>query len=245
MTVPINSTLMKRHVLAYGYTFSNGGPTSEGQMRPLQVDANGALLTGPAQSGGNTGAFIELNSDAISSAQFAPVDASFCYGYNPLTTSWDRLYEGPSNSDTTVVAYNQGQLQTLAQLMRWNGTSFQRARGENIFHNTLIVGIGGTTAVWTPAAGKKFRLMGYAVSVAATLAAAAPVLIKFQDGAGAIILQLQVSVQTALGQDSQPSQRLGDGILSALANNALNIVTNNAAAFVTGGIAVNVWGTEE
>jgi hypothetical protein len=245
MTIPINSTLMKRHMLAYGYTYSNGGGTTEGQNRPIQVDANGVLQQGPTQSGGNVQGFIEVNSDDVSESQFAPIEAAFAYAWNPVSTGWDRNLSASTASDA-IATNAQGGLEVIGLGYRWNGATFQRARGESVYHNALITGIGGTTAVWTPAT-KKFRLMGYSISVSGTLAAAATVLILLRDAAASTIQQLQVTVQATgtPGPDSQIQVQLGDGILSATATNPLNVVTNNVAAFVTGGIAVNVWGTEE
>lgn len=112
----------------------------------------------------------------------------------------------------------------------------------------------GNTAVWTPAAGKKFRLMRFKVQLTAnsTLAAAGVLTVSFQDSATGIPLahdfyvgQVALTAATALftpGEDSGWID-LGNGIASALANNVLNV--NLSVALASGNIRVICCGTEE
>ncbi|MGH7747190.1 MAG: hypothetical protein ACREQ5_20900 [Candidatus Dormibacteria bacterium] len=125
----------------------------------------------------------------------------------------------------------------------FNGASFDRVRIPVIF-KTIAATAAGLTPVWTPAAGKSFRLMGYSISVAGTLAATGVQLIQLRDGAATIIQRQNATVTiTTPTDDSHMGVDLGQGILSAAPNNVLNI--NLGTAMASGEVDINVWGTEE
>lgn len=92
------------------------------------------------------------------------------------------------------------------------------------------IGAGADSTIWTPAAGKKFRVMGFSF----TSSVATDVLLKDNTGGTVIYRQnFPAAVPFAL-----PS--LGNGILSTAANNVL------AASMVAAGTLTGlVWGTEE
>lgn len=94
-----------------------------------------------------------------------------------------------------------------------------------------VVTAGTPATVWTPAAGKKFRLVGYAVSVSA----AAGVLFKEGAGNTQIFRTPTLAINTPHELD-----RIAEGILSATVDNALKVDTT-ANATVTG----SCWGYEE
>lgn len=96
--------------------------------------------------------------------------------------------------------------------------------------NAVVVA-GTPATVWTPAAGKKFRLVGYAVAVSA----AAGVL--FKEGAGN---SLVLRTPTLAINTPHDIERIAEGVLSAAADNALK-VDATANATVTG----SCWGYEE
>jgi hypothetical protein len=104
------------------------------------------------------------------------------------------------------------------------------------------------TAVWTPAAGKRFRLMGGVIVCSAGLAAAGNQQINLLDAAVdigvnfATFLPIAASV-TGLGIHVIPFDLRPNGILSALANNVLNCTMTSAVT--AGAINITVWGTEE
>jgi hypothetical protein len=108
----------------------------------------------------------------------------------------------------------------------------------------------GSTALWTPTAGKKFRLMRFKIIVTAnaSLAAGGVFTIDLLDAAASLNLTHSIFVPTTAGStivgtyDSDWID-LGNGLLSALANNVLNV--NLSAALVTGAVRVIVCGTEE
>jgi hypothetical protein len=137
-------------------------------------------------------------------------------------------------------------LLTGAESLVFDGTFFERLRTPVIFKSTPISAV-GSTAVWTPAGGKKFRLMAYMIEVpgGATLAALGIETIALLDAAGAIGISHQISLPNAADavNRSSPWVILGNGILSAVANNVLN--GNLATVLAAGAIVVHTAGTEE
>ena len=110
----------------------------------------------------------------------------------------------------------------------------------------------GNTALWTPAAGKKFRLIKYCLVVSgnAAMAAAGVNLISLADGGGGPVpgtlvqLWLPNVAGTVLGGFAMPWIDFGpNGFLSATANNVLNLNINTA--LTTGTINAIAIGTEE
>lgn len=94
--------------------------------------------------------------------------------------------------------------------------------------NAAIVA-GTPAAVWTPAAGKKVRLMGAQLSISA----AGQIILK--DGTAEIARSPQLAAAGVWSLDN-----IGEGILSGAADQVLNIdVSANASV---GGM---VWGVEE
>jgi hypothetical protein len=107
----------------------------------------------------------------------------------------------------------------------------------------------GNTALWTPASGNKFRLMRFMVQITgnSTTASGAVVTVSFQDSASATNIAMDAFVPSAslgTGDDFiSPWVDLGNGFLSAAANNVLNI--NLSSALTGGNVRVTVCGTEE
>jgi hypothetical protein len=134
-----------------------------------------------------------------------------------------------------------------------DGTNTQTMRTPTIFKSVTATAA-GDTALWTPAAGKKFRLMRFKLHITAdsTMAAAGRNVIKFRDGTTDMNIshtmwlgQVALTAITALftpGYDTGWID-LGNGILSSTANNVLNV--NLGTAMATGVVAVMVAGTEE
>ena len=108
----------------------------------------------------------------------------------------------------------------------------------------------GNTAVWTPTSGKKFRLMRFNISIPAQCkqSSGGILTITFQDSSTGINHAYDVfvpgTVDTISGEDFQSGWiDLGNGFLSAAANNVLNV--NLSAALTAGNVRVNTAGTEE
>jgi hypothetical protein len=114
----------------------------------------------------------------------------------------------------------------------WNftGTTFESVRNPNVFKTVSLASATAETTIWTPAASKKFRLMGFILTcgVASTL--------TFKDNTGG------TTIFIARGGVDVPitPNGMGNGILSAAVNNVLT-VTRGTACTLDG----VVWGTEE
>jgi hypothetical protein len=130
---------------------------------------------------------------------------------------------GDGRNDTGLVAAAYGLL--------FNGTSFDRARTPNVFKTVAAVAVtaGTPQTVWTPGAGKKFRLLGFMLS----LTVAGSVILK---DSGSELIRTGL-LAAGVGIASPP---MGNGILSALANNVLQV-----DASATGSVSGYVFGTEE
>lgn len=187
------------------------------------------------------------------------------YGFNGA--AYDRLRSAADNGDA-LATLTLGVLRTMAVSMVFNGATFDRARGggdnadalttlalgvqriSNVpmllvdgttfdrqrtpktfkpFASTAITAGTGAT-IWTPAAGKKFRLMGFWVS-----SSVAGQLIFGDNLVGTVIARSPL-LQAAVVPHPMS---LGNGILSAAANNVLKIDGP------TGNVAGMVYGTEE
>lgn len=112
----------------------------------------------------------------------------------------------------------------------FNGASVDTARTPTIWKPQSAVAIGAEATIWTPAAGKKFRLMGWVFTVSAggTL--------TLRDNTAGTIIEL-VLLQTGVPFAYLPP---GNGQLSAAANNVLT-----ATLSVAGNLTGFVFGTEE
>lgn len=130
-----------------------------------------------------------------------------------------------------------------------SGSTGVRQRTPNIFKTVATAAL-GATALWTPAAGKKFRLMRYMVTVTdqATQAAPGTVTITHLDAAADILQTHDVYVPAVALVNSGSLYNsgwidLGNGILSAAINQVLNV--NLSAALTAGTVRCLCCGTEE
>jgi hypothetical protein len=146
------------------------------------------------------------------------------------------------DASTGVASLSVGQL-------LYNGTNWDRIRIPNTF-KTATATASGDTAVWTPAGGKKFRLMRYQIQVTADAAQASggDIDIILRDASTGLAASFSVYVPgtagTTFGNTASTGWiDLGNGILSAAANNVLNV--NLGAALTAGKIRVVACGTEE
>lgn len=97
----------------------------------------------------------------------------------------------------------------------WTGAGWDRQRLANTFKSVSAVVITTEQTVWTPASGKKFRLMGYCLTQGVVTGA-----ITLKDNtAGTIILVIPphtIAVSTC--------SSFANGIVSATANNVLTAI---------------------
>lgn len=113
----------------------------------------------------------------------------------------------------------------------YNGQVVQRARAPGKFISVNALSIATETTVWTPASGRRFRLMGYQLS-----STGAQNIVLKDNTAGTTIL---VIPGITIGQLNF-SPAMGNGILSVAAN---NVLTANAGG--TNAISGFFFGTEE
>ncbi len=107
-------------------------------------------------------------------------------------------------------------------------------RGSQVTKEIAGVAItaGTPVSIWTPATGKKFRLYGFHVGVSAAAA------VLFKEGAGNSSIGVRSGLLAANGVVH--ADNLGEGVLSAAANNDLKV---DATANAT--LHGFVWGFEE
>ena len=127
---------------------------------------------------------------------------------------------------------------------------WSKSRTPTVF-NTVQATASGNTAVWTPGSGNKFRLLKLFVQVTAnaSLASGGVLTISFQDSSTSINIAFDVfvpttAVTTVIGDGLDQELDLGYfGVLSAAANNVMNV--NLSSALATGNVRVITMGTEE
>lgn len=117
-----------------------------------------------------------------------------------------------------------------ACLLVWNGATWDRLRAASVRKDLATVAIGSIATVWTPASGKKVRLMGGCIS----LSAAASILFEDNASGTTVFRTPKLAVDTPYNFD------LGQGVLLSVANNVLK-ATSSAAANLLG----SLYGTEE
>ena len=104
-------------------------------------------------------------------------------------------------------------------------------RTASIFKTFVLTSVAAETTLWTPSAGKKFRLMGYCLT-SGTLGG--NVILKDNTGGTTLLV-------IPFGSVSAPIQEvLGNGILSSAANNVLT-ATGTATQTLSG----YIYGNEE
>lgn len=139
-------------------------------------------------------------------------------GANPVA-----LADGSLNPNVFTIGADQ---------LVFNGQFWDRLRTPKVFTPLSAVVITSETTIWTPAAGKKFRLMGFCLAQGVATGA-----VTLKDNtAGTTIL---VIPQNTIGV-FMLSPPMGNGILSAVANNVLT-ATGASTETLTG----FVFGTEE
>lgn len=140
-------------------------------------------------------------------------------------------YSGDSADGVAPIVSGDVQ-RALAALAGFNGSAWDRVRVPVVFKTLNAVAVAAEVAIWTPAAGKKFRFMGF---LFAQGVASGAVVLKDGAGGATIFIVPQHTLGVALA-----SPQLGNGILSAAVNNALT-ATGVATETLTG----VVFGTEE
>lgn len=196
------------------YTAGTGGGLTDAELRASAVPVDTELPAAAALS------------DTITNPTVTSV-ATYLMAYDRWNARWARVSCNPSGAEG--ISGVGGMLMVHQYL--FDGTNFNRSRTATKFVPQNTVAVGAEATVWTPAAGKKFRLMGGSFS----LSAAASIIFK-DNTAGTTIFTtptLEANVPYNLPV-------IGNGILSATINNVLT-ATSSAAANLIG----TIWGTEE
>lgn len=143
---------------------------------------------------------------------------------------------------------------SVAAIAAWgfgfNGVSWDRKRVPSIV-KTVATQASGNTALWTPASGKKFRLQRIMVQITSDAATSggADITIDLKDGSSTSTgVTFTVFVPAVAATTFSPGFQIGwldfgNGVLSAAANNVLNL--NLSAALSSGYCRAIVCGTEE
>jgi hypothetical protein len=170
-------------------------------------------------------------------------------GVLKINSSLDGVNNRFAGSGQNGDGNNGSVLQAVASYIARGDGNWDRLRTPVVFKTAAVTGA-GSTALWTPAAGKKFRLLRYMVIVTdqATLAAGATLTIDLLDAAGTLaqthsVFVPNVGLTGGAPLYVSPWVDLGNGILSATANNVLNV--NLSAALTAGICRILVCGTEE
>ncbi len=103
-------------------------------------------------------------------------------------------------------------LPTFSYLYLFNGATWDRARTAVTFKSVNLAAATAETALWTPAAGKKFRLIRLCLTPGAACD------LTLNDGAGGTTLMVLGATAAPLILD------FSNGILAAANNNALTVV---------------------
>lgn len=125
------------------------------------------------------------------------------------------------------------------------GTALEMQRTPTTWKSAGGATAAGNTALWTPAGGKKFRLMGGMIALSKEAACAGAFNISFRDAA-VVIWQIDISevALVAIGAVQYfPITFPGNGYISTTADNVLNL--NLGAVLTAGGASACAWGTEE
>ncbi len=201
--------------------------------------AAASTVQGPAASGAaNTGSPVKIAGVITSGLSAQPAGTIFEAPMNQLGAIYTTLTDGVGITSVIKVQISgdaisnnaTNQLYVQSVNMGYNGTSWDRVRVPSVFKPQNAVAVNAETTIWTPAAGKKFRLIGVwlAASVAGNVLlrdnTAGPVIAVVPSGAGGSGVYVD----------------LRNGILSAAVNNVLT-ATGPAASTLSG----IVFGTEE
>lgn len=119
------------------------------------------------------------------------------------------------------------------------------ARTPNTWKSSAIAAAPATTDLWTPAAGKAFRVMGGVICMSGLIAAAATrSLTLIEETAGTVIMRAQATIPVLGFNLCIPFDLKPNGFLATAVNKKLQVVTAGGT-YSTGADSVAVWGTEE
>lgn len=237
----VDGTVVGVSKVAGGSSQSMSSPATGIYLVP--VLARYMRLRVSAYTSGTVAATVALFTSAWT-PPFQQVLADFTQGLSvaPNINSTGTIV-GDANSGGSVFAVTAYGYAPSAGSAKWD-----RLRIPNIF-KTAAATASGNSAVWTPASGRKFRLMRYRIEISgdATISGGGVLTVKFQDATTDNNIAHSVYVPAVAANTMEGWQSgwidLGNGPLSAAANNVLNV--NLSAALASGTCRVLTAGTEE
>lgn len=222
--------------------------TATGAQASLSVYASALSQSPVSGQPASTGGIVELFPIAIGTSLFAnDLDnqrpASQSINEAPSMTSGNAPFGVAVMSLPIFGGAFSGTADTARQ-------GWSRMRTPTVFR-TVQASAAGSTALWTPGANNKFRILKVFIDLTdnASLAVAGVLTIQLFDGANPLPIAVDAFVPVAAGGVAGDALHIGMmdlgcfGILSAAVNNVLNV--NLSVALVTGNVRVIVAGTEE
>jgi hypothetical protein len=270
---PTGTTVQPVTVVGGGGINSSVGPTGSpvpasatfvaakdigGNLAGLLVDGTGALKV----TGGSSGSQY-TNGQAVVSGSLVGTAALGYDGTNVRVIKTDStgaiFITGSISATNPSVGTNDAAAPASStQIGVFDGVDLRAVRTPNIFKTLSTTGVSAPKPIWTPAAGKKFRLMRLSVSVSgnAYITAGGMLTLYFSEGpAGSDIgYDFNLWIPPLMGNGANSYNftatlfdsglvDLGNGYLAAAINTTLYVQMNQV---LNGGlVTVNVMGTEE
>jgi hypothetical protein len=167
--------------------------------------------------------------------------------YVPLAAVGITVDDIPAEPPADVTDPSQA-LKSASFLLAYGGLNsnldevWNRVRGATVFHN-VVATASGDTQVWDPGE-KRFRILGFALSIAGTIASTGVLTVQLRDEAEVIWRGFATVTDTTPIGDTQLGADYG--LIGLIASDVEDVLyVNLSTAMLTGGVAVNVWGVEE
>jgi hypothetical protein len=177
------------------------------------VDSSGNPISSTNGQNINVAQFGGVNTQMATADGVAAANIpEFAIGlYNTSGAVIDRMRDAGSVGDSVTIGL------IAAAHYLFNGGSFDRQRtpGKFIPIKNVAVTAGTAQVIWTPGSGKKFHLMGFAVSLSVAG------YIIFEDGNAGATAEFLRTPGMAAGVGMTSMGNMGNGYASTTANNAL------------------------
>jgi len=227
-----------------GAKYNATKPTlTDGWRGDLQLDSRGALLVNLINTGGTalTGDPNSIADGRATSGNYLWVGAGLM-GYDANSATWNRvrtdsnfslrasMYDKNANgldfpNASDALSISNRYVPTTAFNYVYNGASMDRLRTATTFKPVSVSITAGTPqTVWTPASGKKFRLLGWALS------GSAGGTVIFYDNTGSATMIARAPKAATNGLNNSPPN-MGNGYISLAANNVLQIDSDATSTF--------------